>query len=400
MPVKIALNAWFVDQPATGSGQYLTHLLAEYVAGHGDHRYLLCIPRSRPAAEAGLPGVSELTSPRFEGRALSTPFDGRHQHLAKLWFEQVSFPRACRRWGADVIHVPYWAAPLVAHAPVVVTVHDLIPALLPAYRGGGLGKWYTRLVSLSARRAALVLTDSQAARMDIVQHLHAAPDRVEVIYLAADGRYRVEPDSEAQRAVRLRYGLPPRYLLYMGGFDVRKNVTSVVKAFAQADIPHVELVVAGKLPPVDTPFTPDPRRVAQEMGVGDRVCFPGWVDEHDAPAVYRGAIAFVFPSLYEGFGLPPLEAMSCGTPVIVSDQSSLPEIVSDGGLCVDPRDVTALSQAMRAVALDEALRERLADAARTRARSFSWRQTAQATLDACQRACAHSSEGKGGRVEC
>ena len=390
--MRIALNAWFMGQPATGSGQYLIHLLAEYVGRHAEHRFLLCGPRSwQPARSAdppaGLPCALEQHSSPCEWQTVRTPFDGRQRHLAKLWFEQVSFPRACHRWGADVIHVPYWAAPLVARAPVVVTIHDLIPMLLPAYRGGRLGTAYTRLVSLSARRASLVLTDSQASRRDIIQHLLVAPDRVEAIYLAADERYQTERDLQVQERVRRRYALPARYLLYMGGFDVRKNVTGVMKAFAQAEIPGVELVVAGKLPPADTAFTPDPRRVARDLGISGRVRFPGWIDEPDAPALYSGAIAFVFPSYYEGFGLPPLEAMACGTPVIVANTSSPPEVVGDGGLCVDPEDLAALSQAMRAVVLDSALREQLARAALARAGTFGWKQTAQATLDACRRAC-------------
>ena len=394
--MKIALNAWFVGQPATGSGQYLAHLLAEYVARHAQHRFLLCSPLSARAAaspdpQAGLHRVPEQCPSPCEWRFLRTPFDGRHRHLAKLWFEQVSFPRACHRWGADVIHVPYWAAPLVARAPVVVTIHDLIPVLLPPYRAGILGAAYTGLVSLSARRADLVLTDSRASQSDIIQHLRLAPDRVETIYLAADDRYHSERDPQVQERLRQEYALPTRYLLYMGGFDVRKNVTGVVQAFAQVELPGVDLVVAGKLPLVDTPFAPDPRRVAQEMGISGRVHFPGWIDEPDAPALYSGAIAFVFPSCYEGFGLPPLEAMACGTPVIVANTGSLPEVVGDGGLCVDPQDMAALSQAMGAVVLNGALREQLSRAALARARTFSWQQTAQATLDACHRACEKQS---------
>jgi glycosyltransferase involved in cell wall biosynthesis len=390
--VRIALNAWFMDQPDTGSGQYLSHLLAEYMARHAEHRFLLCSPdwgRSAGFAgqQAGPPGAPGQRPSPFEWQILRTPFDGRHRHLAKVWFEQISFPRACRRWGADVTHVPYWAAPLAVRAPVVVTIHDLIPVLLPAYRGGTLGAAYTGLVRLSARRADLVLTDSQASQRDILQHLRLPADRVETIYLAADDRYHGEYNPQAQEWLHRKYALPARYLLYMGGFDLRKNVTGVVQAFAQAELSGVDLVIAGRLPSADTPFTPDPRRVAQEMGISSHVHYPGWIDESDTPALYSGAIAFVFPSSYEGFGLPPLEAMACGTPVIVANTSSLPEVVGDGGLWVDPQDVAALSQTMRAIVLDSALRERMSRAALARARTFSWRQTAQATLDACQRIC-------------
>jgi glycosyltransferase involved in cell wall biosynthesis len=379
--MRIAINAWFIDRPTTGSGQYLAHLLGEYALGCDARGAQL--KRSMPLFL--LCGRTDQTPPQascFEWQALHTPFDHLHRHLAKLWFEQVSFPRACRRWGADLIHVPYWASPLHSPAPTVVTVHDLIPLLLPAYSGGTLGKWYTRLVAHSARRAERVLTDSEAARQDIVQHLSIPPDRVQAIYLAAEERFRPVADPQERERVGHKYALPDRYLLYLGGFEVRKNVTAILRAFARLDAPSVRLVIAGKLPDKDSAFFPDPRRVARELGIADRVRLIGWVDEQDKPTLYSGAIAFLFPSLYEGFGLPPLEAMSCGTPVIVSDRSSLPELVGPGGLYVDPTDLQALTAAMDRIVDDPALYKRLCEAARTQAGKFSWRRCAEETAAA------------------
>jgi glycosyltransferase involved in cell wall biosynthesis len=374
--LRIAINAWFADQPTTGSGQYLTHLLQAYAAGPTQDHYLLLVPSSRP-----VPMPLTALGPSFEWQRLQTPFDGLHSHLAKLWFEQVGLPRACRRWGATLVHVPYWAAPLRSSAPVIVTVHDLIPLLLPAYRGGPLGRLYTGLVTRSARRAAAVLTDSHASRADIVRHLDIPASRVHTIHLAAEDRFRPSSDPTAVEHVRGKLGLPPRYLLYLGGFDVRKNVTRILQAFAHVDATEVQLVVAGRLPDRDTPFTPDPRRIVHELGLAGQVRFTGWVDEDDKPALYEGAQALLFPSLYEGFGLPPLEALSCGTPAIVSDQSSLPEVVDGGGLCVDPEDTGALTMAMERLLRDGSLREQLRSAGLEHARRFVWTKTAQQTLD-------------------
>jgi glycosyltransferase involved in cell wall biosynthesis len=383
--MNIALNAWFIDQPTTGSGQYLTHLLAEYAAHYAGHRYLLCLPAGRAGAEqiaARLPAT-------FESLVLHTPFDGRGRHLAKVWFEQLSFPLACRRWGADLIHVPYWASPLLFHAPTVVTVHDLIPLLLPAYGGGALGMGYTRLVSITARRATRVLTDSESSRGDIVRHLHIAPHRVQAILLAAENSFHPIHDPTVLDRARTKYDLPPRYLLYLGGFDVRKNVPGILRAFARLDASaacaDLRLVIAGVLPRQDSALFPDPQRLAAELGIQERVHFAGWVDQEDKPALYSAAVAVLFPSHYEGFGLPPLEAMTCGTPVIVSDRSSLPEVVRDGGLCVDADDLDALAGAMERVASDAALRSRLGAAALTQARRFSWRRTAHETMAAYRR---------------
>ena len=378
--MRIAINAWFADQPTTGSGQYLTHLLAEYAAHGGDDRYLLCGRADQS------PPVQAAAHPAFEWQALRTPLDRAERHLAKLWFEQVTLPRACRRWGADVLHVPYWAAPVLPPAPTLVTVHDLIPLLLPAYSGGKLGKGYTRLVAWSARRATRVLTDSHASRRDIIEHLGIPAERVQTIHLAAEARFHPVDAPDELARVRKKYDLPADFLLYLGGFDVRKNVPGILRAFAQIDHPQVRLVIAGKLPARDTAFLPDPRRIAGELGIVDRVRFTQWVDEADKPAMMSSAIAFVFPSHYEGFGLPPLEAMSCGTPVIVSDRGSLPEIAGDGGLCVTPDDPGAIAAAMDRLITEPSLRERLRAAGLAQARRFDWERCARETSAAYRRA--------------
>jgi glycosyltransferase involved in cell wall biosynthesis len=383
---RIALNAWFLDQPTTGSGQYLAHLLDEY--RHSDlGALLLCGHTGQPAPPPG----------PFEWQTVRTPFDARppaavrtglRRHLAKLWFEQVAFVRASHRWGADLIHVPYWAGPLWARLPTVVTVHDLIPMLLPAYSGGTLVKLYTRLVARSVRRAALILTDSHASRKDILTHLGVPPERVEAIPLAAGERYRPVRDEAALEEVREKYALPSRYLLYLGGFEVRKNLSAILRAYARLDPRDVALVIAGRLPTRTSDVVQDPRPLAAELGIAEQVRFCGWVDEEDKPALYGGALAFLFPSTYEGFGLPPLEAMSCGTPVIVSDRASLPEIAGDAGLYVAPDDVDGLAQAMHKLASDPDLRQALSRAALAQSARFTWPQTARATLAAYHRTLA------------
>ncbi len=248
----------------------------------------------------------------------ATPFDRAGENLAKLWFEQVSFPAACRRLHADVAFVPYWAAPWWSPCPVVVTVHDLIPLLLPAYRGGLLQRAYTWLVSRTARRAAAVLADSEAGRQDVVRHLHIAPERVHAVHLATDPRFRRVTDEATLHRVRRRYALPDEpFLLYLGGFDVRKNLARTLEAYAQlvqrlvAEARTVpRLVIAGSLPAADSAFAPDPRPIIARLALADYVHLTGWVDEADKPALYTLAAGTLFVSEYEGFGLPVLEAMA------------------------------------------------------------------------------------------
>jgi glycosyltransferase involved in cell wall biosynthesis len=300
--------------------------------------------------------------------------------LAKLWFEQVSFPLACRR--LDLAHVPYFASPLFPPVPTVVTVHDLIPLLLPAYRGSPLVRLYTRLVAAAARRAEAIITVSQASKRDIVRCLRIPPERIHVTYEAAGDAFRPTENKVQLKVVCQKYALPERYLLYLGGFDQRKNLSTLLRAFAMLvnRQPQVRLVIAGRLSGRDSPLFPDPRRLAGELGIEEKVIFTGWVPEEDKPALLSGATAFVFPSLYEGFGLPPLEALACGTPVIASNCSSLPEVVGEGGILVEPTDVKALAEAMEVLLVDDALRAELRKRALAQAARFSWQQTAVVTL--------------------
>jgi glycosyltransferase involved in cell wall biosynthesis len=378
--MRIAVSAWFWNNPTAGSGQY-TRRLAEHLAAlEPDLDVMLVLPSGWGCH------VSRFTfhvsrSPRSETGNL----EPKAGNLKKVWFEQVVFPRACRQLNADVAHVPYWASPLASSVPTVVTIHDLIPLLLREYRGGPLVRLYTALVSATAQNATLVLTDSSASRQDIVAHLGLPPERVRVVYLAADKRCTPTPAPDDAR-VRARYGLPERYVLYLGGFDVRKNVAAVVGAYRWAGPVIGEacpLVIAGRLPKLDAPFAPDPRRLVQKPGIDARfVRCVGFVNEADKPALYRGAVAFVFPSRYEGFGLPPLEALACGTPVVGSDLASIPEVVGDAGVLLPPEDVEGMAGALIQLATDDDFRAELSCRALIQAARFSWERAARETLAA------------------
>jgi glycosyltransferase involved in cell wall biosynthesis len=251
---------------------------------------------------------------------------------------------------------------------------------------------YTRLVSAAARRATLVLTDSLASQRDIEVHLGLPPGQLRCIYLAAGERFGPNPDP-GDTEIRSRYGLPDRYVLYLAGHDVRKNVAGLVEAFAtvvQAD-DDVTLVIGGRLPSQSGPLFFDPRPLVSALGMADDVLFTGWVDEADMPALYRGAACAVFPSRYEGFGLPVLEALACGTPLVASNAASLPELVGDAGFVLDPDDMQGMAGAILACLVDEPLASELRRRGPEQAARFSWSQTAQQTLAAYGEAAAHES---------
>lgn len=348
--MHIVVSGWFWGQPNTGSGQYLRRLLPhlgalESLKGAADRedairdngpnrqhdgetttRYTLLLPRSPDEAEycsaplTNGPSLTAVVAPPFH---LPRP-------LAKLYWEQVIVPRRARSLGADLLLVPYWAAPLWQPTPTVVTVHDLIPLLLPPYRGGWMGRLYTSLVCSSARRCAAVLAVSEASKRDIVDHLGLPDERVFAVH---HGPNREGGDEEKEeedtffsngRQVARKYSLPERYFLYLGGFDVRKNVLGIIRAYRRfLDLggdPAVKLIVAGKLPRLDTAFFPDPQQLVRQLELTDHVRFIGYVEEEDKAPLYAGATAFLFPSKYEGFGMMLLEAMAAGTPVITSSE--------------------------------------------------------------------------------
>lgn len=310
--MEIAINGWFAGDTASGSGQYINHLLVN-------------LPKQAPGAHISLliPETHDLAGDTWHAvDTVRLPAPPLPRNLAKLWWEQVSVPTAARRLRADILWVPYWAAPWWQPVPTVVTIHDLIPLLLPSYRGGILQRAYTSLVAQTARRSTAVIAVSEAAKADIVSHLRIPATRVHAVLHGPNQEGMPSPTSEHLAGVRLKYNLPERYFLYLGGFDVRKNLRTTLQAYrcyldAGGD-PAVRLVVAGRLPQADSDFFPDPQKIAAELDLVDRVQFCGWIDEADKPAVYALATAYIFLSTYEGFGMMVAEAMQAGTPVVTS----------------------------------------------------------------------------------
>lgn len=366
----VSLNGHFLALPATGTGQYTLHLLQALRTVAPD--VLLLVSTDRPPT-LGVDVPVHLCPPRL-GRL--------NPHLAKVWWEQAGWPYQARREGARLLHVPYFAPPLMAHAPVLATIHDLIQLVHPAYAGSPAVRLYNRLVALGARRCAAILADSKASRQDILRLLHVPPQRVRVVYLAASDRFRPCTDGRMLATIRSKYGLSDRYILYIGGLDARKNVPALLRAYAR--LPQTLrreqrlcLAIVGR-PHSDDPVRfPPLQPEIERLGLHNEVRLLGWVPEEDKPVLYAAATLFAFPSLYEGFGLDPLEAMACGTPVVCSNRTSLPEVIGDAGLLVDPADEQAFAIAMEQVLTSPGLAAELAARGLRRAACFSWEKTAR-----------------------
>ena len=377
--MRIAISGMFWTQPNVGSGRYLHELVHTLTAKPSDDRYILVIPRYTLSKRPQIKGCQVILMP--------TPFDNMNENLAKIWFEQVSLGQVCRKLRADLIHVPYFAAPRRSTKPVVVTIHDLIPLLLPEYRGSRFVQLYMRLAAAGARQARAVIADSEHTRRDIIEHLQIPSERIVVTHLAAGPPYRPQEDATiAEVCERLRLRRP--YIFYIGGFDARKNVAMVVRAYAEATrgwAEHPQLVIGGKIPPTTSELFPDTHRVILDAGIASDVSLLGWVTDEDNAALMAGCAAFIFPSRYEGFGLDPLEAMQCGAPVIASSTTSVGEVVGDGGIQIDPGDLAGWTTALRNVLEDPTLAADLRRRGLARAQQFDWRTTVQQTLAVYQR---------------
>ena len=370
--MRLAINGWFLahDQH-TGTGQYLRALL-EWLPRLSEHALHVVVPD--PADLPALPEAIHLHRIRCGAT-----------NLAKVRFEQSLFPRACRELKADLAHIPYWAPSLSSPCPLVVTIHDLIPLVLAEYRGDWRVRLYTALVSAAARGAALVLADSEASRQDILKHLGLPEAQVRTVYLAADARYTPASGFLLDEAVKQKYDLPDGYVLYLGGFDARKNVQALLSAWTWAANSVGEaypLVLGGQLPRPDGKLFADYPRLAQELDLAGTVKFIGHVDESDKPALYRGASVFVFPSRYEGFGLPPLEAMACGVPVVCGNGGSLSEVVGNAGYVIPPHDTRAFGAAILTCLVEPTVSDDLRQRGLAQAKKFSWEKTARETLAA------------------
>ena len=265
----------------------------------------------------------------------------------------------------------------------MVTIHDVIPLVLPEYKLREASRIYTGLSSFTSKRANAIIAVSECSQRDIVSTLGIPADRIHVIGNAVHPSYHPITDSWLLAAVRERYNIARKYILYFGGFDLRKNVQRIIRSYAALPAPlraEYQLVIAGRLHLLGHPLYPDPRPLVRELDMGDRIIFTGQIREQDKAPLYSGATAFLFPSLYEGFGMPVLEAMACGAPVITSRVSALPEVVGDAGVLIDPYSEPAISEALGEVLTSPKRRQELGHKARERSRMFSWRQVAEQTV--------------------
>jgi glycosyltransferase involved in cell wall biosynthesis len=295
--------------------------------------------------------------------------------------EQVRIPLALKREGVTLFHAPHYVLPPLVRCRSVVTIHDCIHLMFPQYLPNRFALAYARTsIALAARRATRVLTVSESSKRDILRFVDTQPEKIDVIYNSFDERFGVEPGEEDMVRVRERYQLHDEFVLYAGNVKPHKNLERLIEAFdlvRKQGLDHLKLVLIGD----DISKYTALRRAVHRYQLHKYVRFLGYMPEETLAVMYRLAGVFVFPSLYEGFGLPPLEAMASGTPVVTSNVSSLPEVAGDAALLIDPYNPQAIADGITRVLSDATLRDELRRKGLARARQFSWEQSVRRVHD-------------------
>jgi glycosyltransferase involved in cell wall biosynthesis len=360
MTIRIGLDYTAAVHQAAGIGRYTREMVQALGATSAEFEYRLFVAGAGQVARPALPG------PNFSWH----PTRLTERWLARLWF-RLRLPLWIESWTGplDLFHAPdFFLPPVRRNTPTILTVHDLSFVREPETVMPGMTRHLNTWVPYSARQADHIIAVSEATRRDLIELYHISPDKITVLYHGISPDFRRVEDTATLAAIRHKYGLGQRpFVLSVGTIQPRKNYRRLIQAFALLDEPLALVIAGGKGWDYEDVFAE-----VNRQGLAERVHFPGFVADADLPALYSAASLFVYPSLYEGFGLPILEAMTCGTPVVASNQSALPEVVGQAGLLVEPRDIQALAAAMSRLLADEDLHQKLAQAGRIRAAGFTW----------------------------
>jgi len=389
MAMRIAIDYTPATSQRAGIGRYTRGLVHALGKVDRENLYtLLIVGRSRQKTMSSAANYAELAPPpgtsNFDARrSASLPANFRHRRvrlpyrlLTIVWHRlRLPFPAEALTGPADLFHSPDFVLPPLRRARGLITVHDLAFLRVPACADPRLRSYLAEVVPRSVARSDHILADSESTRRDLIELLGTPPQRITVVPAGVDPSFRPHPSPDELRRASRRYNLEKPFILSLGTIEPRKNYVRLIEAHALlrdrlTHAPH--LLIAGTRGWLYEDIFSEAR-----LRGGEAVRFLGFVPDEDLPALYAQAQLFAFPSLYEGFGLPPLEAMACGTPVVCSDRSSLPEIVGDAALMVDAEDAFALAAAMQRTLEEEGLRARMIARGLARARLFTWEEAAR-----------------------
>jgi len=359
---RVAINAHLLSSRegyrSAGVHQYIYQLLGHL--NDDDLCYTAMVGRGTLPAN---PSIAQVRS-RYDTQQASV----------RIFWEQVVQPTTLRRIGADLVHGPVFVGPMISPCPVVITLHDLSFVRFPSLFRPVNRLYLTLMTRISARRASRLIAVSSFTAAEATRLLGVSRDHIDVVYHGVRSSFRPLPSGEVEE-YRSRRGLPEKFILSVGTLEPRKNLINLVQAFARARDRDTQLVIAGgKGWLYEELFAK-----VERLGLSREVRFLGYVANEELPFLYNAAEMLAYPSIYEGFGLPVVEAQSCGTPVLCSDSSSLPEAAGDGAVTVDTRSVAALAEGLHQLLTNEMLRAQMRQRGFNHARQFNWRRTAELT---------------------
>jgi glycosyltransferase involved in cell wall biosynthesis len=381
--MKIGINASFARKANTGIGQVTVNFLQKLIEIqkhlHGSrgkskgHEFFLYLEEDLP---------KNIKLPRSIKKRIFLPLWKRDDLIRKIWWEKNLLPRKVKKDKCDIFLSLYQSATVfeneIRH---IMLVHDIIPKLFPEYLNNSRKKIYQKLIEKALKKAEKIIAVSCKTEKDLIKHLDIDPAKISVSYIDTDEIYKKEVSLKEKQRVLKKYGLNEGYIYAGGGLETRKNIEGILHAYRiLAEKNKTEhfvqnfpnLVISGKLMPELAPLVTDATKIVKELNLKKKVKLLDFVSQKDLPALYQSALFFFYPSFYEGFGLPVLEAMNQGTPVIASKRASLPEVGQDAVLYCNPEDIQEMSSVMKKVLLEDRIRKILSERGKQRAKKFSW----------------------------
>lgn len=364
--MKIGFIIYGLDRPLTGIGRFTLEVARAFEQLGADVTLLV-------SGELGVLSDTSLPHHQLKMARLAP---------ALLTVGSIQLPNVVKRYDLDILHDPIGITPFffgVGLAKSIVSIHDVIPWSLPEYSSRFDSLVYRRWLPYALPKMDRVITCSNHSKSEIIKYMKVNADLIDVVSYGVDGRFQALPADQVTAYLKTQLNIDFPYVLYVGNLTQRKNIATYLRAFARMkdEFPKHRLVVVGPSTFLSTDLEP----VVNEHGLNDRIVLTGPVSEEALPYLYNGADVFGFPSLYEGFGLPPLEAMACGTPVVTSNAASLPEVVGDAALLVEPMADDQMAEALRQILTDTQTAQQLIDKGLARAKQFTWQATANRILD-------------------
>jgi len=360
-----------------GAGRYITNLVKNLLKIDKKNIYILT---GRYVTDKYLEIINGIKSTCTDNKIEFKLYKTTQRNL-DIWNKLRFLPIELMGFKADLLHCPDYLIPPTLNKIIILTIHDLAFIRFPQFNFDWFIKKYTKEVKRNARLAKIIIADSKSTKDDIIKFFKIDPAKVKVVYLASDSRFKKLANQEKDKEVLKKYGIDKKYILSVGTIEPRKNYSTLIKAFNY--IKHnnnnfnCKLVIVGR-----TGWKSEATYRERELSpYKDDILFIGRVSDKDLVQIYNQAEIFVYPSLFEGFGLPPMEAMSCGLPVIASDSSSLKEVVGDAGILVPPEDFKEISKQILYVLKNEKIKKKLKEKSLKQAQKFSWEKTARKTLN-------------------